>query len=87
MTLSSSHTKLKCEEAFYSPECTRFKVNQSLYSGKPMEHSHRYTKFIIIKPRQSSPLEFQCLHQIAEIGQFYIELHHTNFKYSFLHET
>lgn len=42
-----------------------------------MEHSHRYTKFIIIKPGQSSPLEFQCLHQIAEIGQFYIELHHT----------
>ena len=44
-----------------------------------MEHSHRYTEFIIIKPRQSSPLEFQCLHQIAEMGQFYTELHHTNF--------
>ena len=51
-----------------------------------MEHSHRYTKFIVIKSRQSS-LEFQYLHQIAEIGQFYIELHHTNFKYSFLHES
>lgn len=39
-----------------------------------MEHSHLYTKFIPIKTGQSS-LEFQ----MTEIGQLYIELHHTNF--------